>query len=267
MSEVSLLHKLEQQKEKNLEAYQSLFNSLNLSRMDRYDQLSETSQTNYQTLRQAGFAPESIVDDLGKISLKLLIQFGKNNPEKLYLEDDIKAVAQTYGLKFLSTSYFKGKHKDSFLDDLNAFQQNQSLIHKNNYLESPLSSYDYRLLGPSRSFDDHNHEVLKPPLLFYNVGKGIYYLVSNYDNWVNEVRKVVYWPLASFNRTLIYLVILVSTFCALYLLFDSKIFLLASILFTLVQLFFMPLVILCDWDRPNTFPSWFKKTIYSLVPY
>ncbi|MDF9797764.1 hypothetical protein OKW21_003027 [Catalinimonas alkaloidigena] len=112
MSEVSLLHKLEQQKEKNQEAYQSLFNSLNLSRLDRYDQLSETIQTDYQTLRQAGFAPESIVDDLGKTSLKLLIHFGKKNQRNYTWKMILKLLPKLMDLNFSGLHILKVSTKN-----------------------------------------------------------------------------------------------------------------------------------------------------------
>lgn len=268
MSELSLLHILERQKEKNHLAYQSIFDSLNLSRMERYDQLPETTQSDYQTLRQAGFAPESIVDDLDKSSLKFLLHFGKNEPSRIFLEEDIRKIAQSYGLKFLRTSDFQSTQKEFFLNDLSTFQQEWPLIYQDKYFERQPSSYDYRLLGPSRSFDGYTATSSKQPLLFYHVGKGIYYLVSSYDNWISDMRKMLFLPTKSYKKTVSVFVTLFISLIVGSIIFKSvMIFDIGYLLLLVLYFLTTPLVLLSDWDRPYSFPPWFKKSMYRLIPY
>jgi len=266
MNEESLLSLLSDQQEKSRKLYHELFSSLSLSRLDHYDSLPETADSSYNVLHTAGFIPGSIIDRLTETSLKLLIQLAKEDTSRIFLEDDIRQVAQQYGLKFLKTKYYKGKQKEMFVNDLNVFQKRIVEITDNPYWATDSFSFRYLLLGASRAFDNESGSKFKAPLLFYYIGEDIYYLVSSHDSWVNKARKVIYWPVAGPKHTGLTWAFLFIFFVSIMIVTDSWFIFMGAFLLHIVFTYFSLEKLF--WKSADSFPIpiWGKKIISKIIP-
>lgn len=185
MSEISSLSLLEKQKERNHIAYKRLHQSIEQYQAESDDLWVNDAVSDEQILLRAGFRPESVVDRIGKKFSSLLIQLEKENPAKLFLEEDINEIASSNGLEFLKTRHFQGEKKDFFIEDLKNFQQRLlTLDDIDSRAAQFMHSIRFYLLGLPQSFEGKESIPPKPPLLFYNIGEDIYYLVSSYDSYL-----------------------------------------------------------------------------------
>lgn len=189
MNETSILLLLNKQKEANRDAYQKIYQAIEQDKaLNEGSWTGGEDMSDEQALLYAGFKPDSILERIGKKSSSILIALEKENPAKFYLEEDIKEVALSYGLKFLKTSDFQGDQKSIFIKDIKSFLQFlASLEDKNGGVSRVfqlLHSTSFYLLGVPLTFEGKETSSSKAPLLFYNIGADIYYLVSTYDSYL-----------------------------------------------------------------------------------
>ncbi|MEK6480156.1 hypothetical protein WJR50_21615 [Catalinimonas sp. 4WD22] len=189
MKEISILSLLNKQKEANQDAYQEIYQAIEQDKtLYEGSWTGDEDMSDEQALLYAGFKPDSILERLGKNSSSILIALEKESPAKFYLEEDIKEVALSYGLKFLKTSDFQGDQKSIFINDIKSFLHFlASLEDKNGGVSRVfqlLHSSRFYLFSLPQTFEGKGISSSKPPLLFYNIGANIYYLVSTYDSYL-----------------------------------------------------------------------------------
>lgn len=189
MNEMSILSLLNEQKEANQDAYQEIHQAIEQDKvLNEGSWTGDEAMSDEQALLYAGFKPESILERLGKRSSSLLMDLEKKNPTKFYLEEDIKEVALSYGLKFFKTNDFQGDQKSIFIKDIKSFLKFlASLEDKSGGVSRVfqlLHSTRFYLLGLPQTFEGKESSSSKAPLLFYNIGADIYYLVSSYDSYL-----------------------------------------------------------------------------------
>lgn len=265
MYETSLITLLQQQKEKNEKAYQALFGDLNLSKVTNFQSLPKTNLTTHQSLVNAGFKSASPVDKFSETDLKIMLYLAKQDISRFYLEEDLKCVADRYGLKKLQTYEYKGKQQNRFASDLENFQATLEQADLGRYFGVSSLKYNYHLLGATAAL--HGYEPSKryaakhTPLLFLSLSNGIYYLISNYDCWVQAIRKFIYLPFAKPSIS-VPIALLLEVLVAIF----SSDMVGLLILDVMVLAYLLMGVIHFSWTMPTPLPDWLGKIVYRILP-
>lgn len=110
----------------------------------------------------------------------------KLDPNRIYAVDEIKKICVDYRLRFLDGKYFKGEIPSEAIAKIKSLQkdQNQTLT-------------GFKLIAPAPMF--RLQEKDKDPLLFVNLGNGLYYLVHKWGAELNNWRKALVYPMRSFE--------------------------------------------------------------------
>jgi hypothetical protein len=110
----------------------------------------------------------------------------KLDPTRIYGVAEIKKICVDYRLRFLDAKYFKGKIPHEAISKVKALQKDQDVELKG-----------FKMIAPAPMF--RLVEKDKDPLLFINLGNGLYYLVYKWGNDLNRFRKVMVYPFRKFE--------------------------------------------------------------------
>ena len=105
---------------------------------------------------------------------------------RLFTEDDIRAIAIKYRLRFLDAALFKGEIPHAALA---AMKKLEVMVGH--------AVTGYKILAPAGLF--HLAQKDKDPLLFAPAGNGHYYLVHQWGRELNGWRALVVYPFRSFE--------------------------------------------------------------------
>ena len=114
--------------------------------------------------------------------------------DKIFHIDQIKDICIDYRLRFLNSSYFKGKIP-------------QEAISKIKHLETAHNTEikGFKIMAPSKLFKLEDKD---DPLLFAPIGNDYYYLIHKWGNDLHPLRKLFAWPFKNIaNLTLVVLLI------------------------------------------------------------
>jgi len=100
--------------------------------------------------------------------------------DKIFHIDQIKEICIDYRLRFLNSSYFKGKIP-------------QTAITKIKHLEAAHHTElkGFKIMAPSKLFKLEDKD---DPLLFAPIGNDYYYLIHKWGNDLHPLRKMFAWP-------------------------------------------------------------------------
>lgn len=110
----------------------------------------------------------------------------KLDPKRIYGVDEIKKVCVDYRLRFLDAKYFKGEIPYEAIAKVKRLQkdQNQEIT-------------GFKIIAPAPMF--RLQEKDKDPLLFVNLGNGLYYLIHKWGGEISAWRKALVYPFRSFE--------------------------------------------------------------------
>ena len=108
------------------------------------------------------------------------------DPQRIFGLDEIKEVCVAYRLRFLDARYFKGEIPYEAVSKIKSLQKNQ---------EQELTGF--KLIAPAPMF--RLQEKDKDPLLFVNLGNGLYYLIHKWGGELSAWRKILVYPFRSFE--------------------------------------------------------------------
>jgi hypothetical protein len=110
------------------------------------------------------------------------IQIDQLSSEKIYTEKQIENICVKYRLRFLESSLFQGEIPYEAITKIKALQKQEGTEFN-----------AFKIVAPSALFQlkDKND---KDPLLFLNLGNGLYYLIHQWGNDMAWHRKILSWP-------------------------------------------------------------------------
>ncbi len=147
-----------------------------------YTLISEDDETNETILTQHLSDSNAFVFDLLET-------------ENIYHIDQIKTICIDYRLRFLDTSYFKGKLPQ---------EATNKVKHLEHIHQTELKGF--KIIAPSKLFKLDNAD---DPLLFAPIGNGYYYLIHKWGNDLSPIRKWLMLPFRNFE-TLVFTTLFVS---------------------------------------------------------
>lgn len=135
-----------------------------------------------QILREDFLKEAKIADQLGSKNnaLNNNFDFDLLETDKIFHIDQIKEICIEYRLRFLNSSYFKGKIP-------------QEAISKIKHLETAHNTElkGFKIMAPSKLFKLEDKD---DPLLFAPIGNDYYYLIHKWGNDLHPLRKLFAWP-------------------------------------------------------------------------
>ena len=266
MKDTSLRAALDERRATHPEPYRKLEELINLQHPDRFDQLTNTSLERYQQLRSAGFPSGSLIDQLTTDQLKRLAKVLKLDASRVFLKADIDALIRIYGLSYYATRFYTGKAWAAMEEDLRSFQQ---IVLEKEYPQ--WYEHDYSVLGVSPALNGYPVATSRMPLLFFHIGKDIYFLVSTYDSWISGWRRMFYWPFTSYRNGTIAWVAYMAIFILLISWVDKqtvKTWLIPiAFLYLIVYMLVSALPMLRSRNFPNHSPRWLNRLFYRVLPY
>ncbi|SIQ60490.1 hypothetical protein [Maribacter ulvicola] len=114
---------------------------------------------------------------------------------KIYHIEEIKQICIDYRLRFLDTKYFKGPIPPEALSKIKSLEK-----------EHHLEITAFKIIAPSKLFKLKDKD---DPLLFAPLGNGYHYLIHQWGNDLNPLRKLLMWPFKNIVN-LAFLVLLIS---------------------------------------------------------
>ena len=111
------------------------------------------------------------------------IFYKKLDPKKIFHIQDIKKVCIDYRLRFLDSSFYKGKVPNIALNKIDLLQK-----------EHQTRLNNFKIMGPSSIFQ---LEKKDDPLLFVPLGNSYFYLVHKWGNDLHPFRKIMMWSFKS----------------------------------------------------------------------
>ena len=115
--------------------------------------------------------------------------YKKLDPKKIFHIQDIKKVCIDYRLRFLDSSFYKGKVPNIALNKIDVLQK-----------EHQTRLNNFKIMGPSSIFQ---LEKKDDPLLFVQLSKNYYYLIHKWGNDFSSLRRVFVWPFKNLNTLLL----------------------------------------------------------------
>ncbi|WP_228235816.1 hypothetical protein [Allomuricauda sp. M10] len=115
--------------------------------------------------------------------------------DKIFHIDQIKEICIDYRLRFLNSSYFKGKIPQEAISKIKHLEK----LH-NTELKG------FKIMAPSKLFKLEDKD---DPLLFAPIGNEYFYLVHKWGNDLHPLRKLMVWPFKNVGN-LVILVLLIS---------------------------------------------------------
>lgn len=120
--------------------------------------------------------------------------FEKLYSKKIFHIAEIKKICVDYRLRFLDSSFFKGKIPNIALEKIDVLQK-----------EHQTNLCDFKIMGPSSIFQLKKKD---DPLLFVKISKNYYYLIHKWGNDLSAIRRVIVWPYKNLKTLLLTLFIL-----------------------------------------------------------
>lgn len=143
-------------------------------------------------LKQDSMKEDAIVKQLGskKASDGNDFVFDLLETSRIYHLDHIKKICIDYRLRFLDSSFFKGKIPQTAISQIKQLEAAHSTEIKG-----------YKIMAPSRLFKLEDRD---DPLLFAPIGNGYFYLIHKWGNDLHPLRKLMAWPFKNIvNLTLL----------------------------------------------------------------
>jgi|SRR5690606_34363258 len=156
---------------------------------DRLHQLRERQKKGDQILEEVreflrkDFQRENrIIDGLasGNSCIANDFEFDLMETDRIYHIDTIKSICIDYRLRFLDTSYFKGKIPRTALEKIKALEAAHNIEIRG-----------YKIMAPSKLFKLEN---MDDPLLFAPIGNDHYYLIHKWGKDLHPFRRMLAWP-------------------------------------------------------------------------
>ena len=114
--------------------------------------------------------------------------------DKIFHIDQVKEICIDYRLRFLDSSFFKGKIPQSAVSKI---KQLEALHHT--------EIKGYKIMAPSKLFKLEDKD---DPLLFAPIGNDYFYLIHKWGNDLHPLRKLLVWPFKNIvNLTVLVLLI------------------------------------------------------------
>ncbi len=113
----------------------------------------------------------------------------------IYHLDQIKEICINYRLRFLDSSYFKGKIPEQAITKIKTLEADHDIDIKG-----------YKVMAPSKLFKLEDRD---DPLLFAPIGNNYFYLIHKWGNDLHPFRKMLAWPFKNIIN-LTFLVVLIS---------------------------------------------------------
>jgi hypothetical protein len=123
------------------------------------------------------FGSDGLVDQL---------DLNKLDPKRIYGVAEIKKICVDYRLRFLDAKYFKGEIPYEAVKKVKALQKDQHTELKG-----------FKMIAPAPMFKLVEKD--KDPLLFINLGNGMYYLVHKWGKDLNIFRRALVYPFRRFE--------------------------------------------------------------------
>lgn len=109
------------------------------------------------------------------------------DPNRIYHIEDVKQICIKYRLRFLEANRFKGEiPKEAILEIKKLEEQFDNTFD------------DYKIIAPAELF--RLDEKDKDPLLFLSLGNNYYYLIHKWGGELNGLRRVLSYPMQSFDK-------------------------------------------------------------------
>jgi hypothetical protein len=121
--------------------------------------------------------------------------FGLLETDRIFHIDQIKQICIDYRLRFLNSSYFKGKIPQEAISKIKHLEK----VH-NTELKG------FKIMAPSKLFKLEDKD---DPLLFAPIGNEYFYLVHKWGNDLHPLRKLLVWPFKNIGN-LVVLVLMIS---------------------------------------------------------
>ncbi|MFD2098425.1 hypothetical protein [Flagellimonas iocasae] len=148
-------------------------------------------------LQQNALTEERISSELSSTNKDVsnALVFDLLDTDKIFHIDQIKEICIDYRLRFLDSSYFKGKIPKSAISKIKELET----LH-----ETEIKGY--KIMAPSKLFKLEDKD---DPLLFAPIGNDYFYLVHKWGNDLHPLRKMLVWPFKNIVN-LTFLVLLIS---------------------------------------------------------
>jgi hypothetical protein len=108
-------------------------------------------------------------------------EFDLLETENIYSLKHIEQLCVDYRLRFLESGYFKNEIPEEAISKIHALEKNH-----NTNLQG------FKIVAPSKAFHLENYD---DPLLFAPIGNGYYYLIHQWGDEINPLRKLLVRPL------------------------------------------------------------------------
>jgi hypothetical protein len=128
------------------------------------------------TIRQSA----NEVDDLPELHARNL------DPNRIFHENDIRAICVKYRLRFLDAALFKGDIPYEAITEVKRIQRNEGLTPNH-----------FKIVAPAGLFKLKYKD--KDPLLFLSLGNGYYYLVHKWGKDLHYLRGLLMYPFRTFT--------------------------------------------------------------------
>lgn len=179
-----LLKKINLEDQLKKEKKRSTFSSNTL--IDQfYRTLEEDHKTSSKILRNT---IEKNQENYNHFKLDLL------DTDRIYHVTEIKKICIDYRLRFLDSSYFKGKIPKEAILKIKKLEQEHHTELKN-----------FKIIAPSKLFKLEDKD---DPLLFACLGNDYYYLIHKWGNDMSAFRKLVMLPFKSIINLLLLIIVL-----------------------------------------------------------
>ncbi|MBO2544364.1 hypothetical protein J0871_08075 [Salegentibacter sp. BDJ18] len=113
---------------------------------------------------------------------------------RIFHLSDIEKLCIDYRLRFLDSSYFKGKIPYEALSRIKAIEKEQQITLKG-----------FKIVAPSKLFKLENAD---DPLLFAPMGNDYFYLIHKWGNDLHPLRKLLMWPFRHLENFVGFLLVL-----------------------------------------------------------
>lgn len=123
------------------------------------------------------------------------------DPNRIFHENDIRAICVKYRLRFLDAALFKGDVPYEAITEVKRIQRNEGLTPSH-----------FKIVAPAGLFKLKYKD--KDPLLFLSLGNGYYYLVHKWGKDLHYLRGLLMYPFRTFTtlfKTIVFFSLALAT--------------------------------------------------------
>ena len=155
--------------------------------------LNRANEKDVALLESAGLATH--YKQVAGIQAKQNIYTQVPDAKRVFRIEQIEKLCIRYGLRFLSSKRFKGPIPYEVIAEL---KKHSSFFDKTLAGTGTSLKERLRIAAPASAF--HLDPDIEPvdPLLFFDLGEGLWYLVHKWGSDISWWRKVIVWPIRSF---------------------------------------------------------------------